>query len=68
MANLTALMMARDQMLRSQEERMKGVIYVSEQTHLSVAKGLRVLGFVESQIRKVPVDSKFRLNVQSLEE
>jgi L-2,4-diaminobutyrate decarboxylase len=68
MANLTALMMARDQMLGSQEERMKGVIYVSEQTHLSVAKGLRVLGFVDSQIRKVPVDSKFRLDVESLGE
>jgi glutamate/tyrosine decarboxylase-like PLP-dependent enzyme len=46
---------------------MSGVIYISGQTHLSVAKGLRVLGFVERQIRKVLVDSKFRLNVESLE-
>ena len=66
MANLTALMMARDQMLGSQEERMRGCIYVSEQTHLSIAKGLRVLGFMDRQIRKVPVDSKFELDMNSL--
>ena len=67
MANLTALMMARDQMLGSQEERMKGVVYVSVQTHLSVAKGLRVLGFVDPQIRKVAVDEKFRMDIESLQ-
>lgn len=66
MANLTALMMARDQMLGSQEERMRGCIYVSEQTHLSIAKGLRVLGFMDRQIRKVPVNSMFQLDINSL--
>jgi glutamate/tyrosine decarboxylase-like PLP-dependent enzyme len=66
MANLMALMMARDQMLGSQEERMRGCVYVSEQTHLSIAKGLRVLGFVDSQVRKVPTDSEFRLDINSL--
>ena len=68
MANLTALMVARDQMLKSQEERMRGVIYVSDQTHLSVAKGLRVLGFIDSQIRKVSSDSSFRMDVRGLKE
>ena len=68
MANLTALMMARDQMLESQEERMRGVVYVSDQTHLSVARGLRVLGFMDSQIRKVPTDSMHRLDVDFLRE
>ena len=66
MANLTALMVARDQKLPSQQDRLKGVIYVSAQTHLSVAKGLRVLGFIDSQIRKIPSDSSFRMEIDSL--
>ncbi|KAF2182832.1 PLP-dependent transferase [Zopfia rhizophila CBS 207.26] len=66
MANLTGMTMARDRMLGSQEARLKGCIYVSEQTHFSVTKGLKVLGFVDSQIRKVPVNSKFRFDVESL--
>lgn len=66
MANLTALMVARDQKLPSQQDRLKGVIYVSAQTHLSVAKGLRVLGFIDSQIRKIPSDSSFQMEMNSL--
>ena len=51
MANLTGLMLARDQKLKF-EERVRGVVYVSDQTHASVAKGLRILGFRNEQIRK----------------
>jgi glutamate/tyrosine decarboxylase-like PLP-dependent enzyme len=68
MANLTALMVARDQMLTTQEERMRGVVYMSAQTHLSIAKALRVLGFMDSQIRKVGVDAKFRMDIESLKQ
>jgi L-2,4-diaminobutyrate decarboxylase len=67
MANLTALMMARDQMLGTQQERMRGVIYTSAQTHLSIAKALRVLGFIDTQIRKMPVDAKFRMDTAHLQ-
>ena len=45
MANLTGLMLARDRMLPP-GDRHRGVAYVSTQTHSSVAKGLRVLGFL----------------------
>jgi L-2,4-diaminobutyrate decarboxylase len=48
MANLTALILARDQKLNF-EERIMTVVYVSDQTHASVAKGLRILGFVMSR-------------------
>ncbi|KAL6246518.1 hypothetical protein RBB50_006755 [Rhinocladiella similis] len=66
MANLTALTAARDQTLRF-EDRPLAVIYLSQQTHSSVAKGLKVLGFHENQIRRVACDSHFRLDVSKLQ-
>jgi glutamate/tyrosine decarboxylase-like PLP-dependent enzyme len=65
MANLTALVAARDARL-SPEERTLGVCYVSDQTHSSVAKGLRIIGFLDRQIRKLPVDANFRLDANAL--
>lgn len=65
MANLTGLMLARDQKLKF-EERVRGVAYVSDQTHASVAKGLRILGFRNEQIRKVQSDGRFRMDVAAL--
>jgi L-2,4-diaminobutyrate decarboxylase len=67
MANLTGLMLARDQKLKF-EERVRGVAYVSDQTHASVAKGLRILGFRTEQIRKVQSDEHFRMDVAALVE
>lgn len=64
-ANLTGLMLARDQKLKF-EERARGVAYVSDQTHASVAKGLRILGFRNEQIRKVQSDERFRMDVAAL--
>jgi L-2,4-diaminobutyrate decarboxylase len=65
MANLTGLILARDQKLKF-EERARGVAYVSDQTHGSVAKGLRILGFRNEQIRKVKSDEDFRMDVAAL--
>ena len=67
MANLTALTVARDQML-GDEERTRGVAYISEQTHFSAARGLRIIGLLDRQIRKIPVDSQFRMDVRELRE
>jgi len=67
MANLVGLMTARDQMLgQGWEERAKGVVYVSDQTHSSIAKGLRILGFENMQIRKIKSDAKFRMDVDAV--
>lgn len=66
MANLTAMMVARDQKL-TLEERSKGIVYTSDQTHSSVAKGLRILGFHDNQIRKIKCDKKYRLKIEFLE-
>ena len=65
MANLTALTAARDAKL-SWEERWNGTIYLTDQTHASVVKGLYIIGFREEQIRRIPVDQEFRMDVGAL--
>lgn len=66
-ANLTALTAARDAKL-TWEERGRGVVYVSEQTHASVSKGLHIIGFSGDQTRVVPTDGAFRMEISSLAE
>jgi glutamate/tyrosine decarboxylase-like PLP-dependent enzyme len=64
MANLTALAVARRARL---DDQMNGaVIYCSDQTHSSVERALRVLGFAAGQVRKIPSDERFRLPVDAL--
>src|SRR5262249_43317386 len=64
MANLTALAAARGAMLGDRSD--DAVIYFSDQTHNSIEKALRVLGFARGQIRALPSDEDFRLPVESL--
>lgn len=66
LSNLTALAAARNARLSEQEYAI-GTAYVSDQTHSSVAKGLRILGFRGDQIRKIPSDKNFRMDVSALE-
>ncbi len=63
-ANLTALHAARCAKLG---ERIQGAtIYFSDQTHYSVERALRVVGFSREQFRKIPSDDRFRLPLESL--
>ena len=64
MANLTALAAARRARLDNRSD--DAVIYFSDQTHNSIEKALRVLGFAREQIRALPSDEDFRLPVESL--
>lgn len=66
-ANLTALTAARDAKL-SEKERSLAVVYVSDQTHASVAKGLHIIGFAKDQIRVIPSDAAFSMDMQLLRE
>ncbi|KAI9896381.1 hypothetical protein N3K66_008553 [Trichothecium roseum] len=60
MANMMALVMARDRHVApGQQDR--AVAYMSDQTHYSVAKALRILGFRKDQIRWLPSDEEFRM-------
>ncbi|HET9418348.1 MAG TPA: aminotransferase class I/II-fold pyridoxal phosphate-dependent enzyme [Chthoniobacterales bacterium] len=64
MANLTALVAARHALLQDRVER--AIVYFSDQTHASVERALRVIGFSPEQMRKLPSDDKFRLSVAGL--
>jgi glutamate/tyrosine decarboxylase-like PLP-dependent enzyme len=64
MANLTALVAARHTRL---DDRTQGaVIYYSDQTHSSIDRALRVVGFLPEQIRRIPSDDAFRLPMDAL--
>jgi aromatic-L-amino-acid decarboxylase len=65
-ANLTALAVARHTML---EDTLTGaVVYLSDQTHASVDRALRLLGFSEGQIKRIPTQADFRMDATKLEE
>lgn len=65
MANLTAIAAARHFHLG--EDFSKGTIYYSAQTHSSMAKGLRVLGFRPAQLRQIPPNDRFQIDLPSLQ-
>lgn len=64
MANLTAIVAARENKLP--EDHSKGVIYYSEQTHSSLFKALRIIGFKPKNMRKIPSDADFRIDTKLL--
>lgn len=65
-ANLTALHAARRARLGDAIE--GAMVYFSDQTHYSVERALRVIGFAREQFRKIPSDDRFRLPLESLRE
>jgi glutamate/tyrosine decarboxylase-like PLP-dependent enzyme len=65
MANLSAIATAREAILGGPNER--AVIYCSDQTHSSLAKGVRILGFRRDQRRAVATDDRLRLSPPALE-
>ncbi len=66
MANLSAIAVAREARLGGPDDR--AVVYCSDQTHSSMAKGLRILGFRADQRRIVPTDDAYRLSMPALNE
>ena len=63
-ANLSALAVARQVKLGGD---MRGAVsYCSDQIHFASSRGLRVLGFAPSQLRKIPSDEDFRLSLPQL--
>lgn len=65
MANLTALIVARDDKL-TPEEFIKGRVYVSDQTHSSVAKAVHLMGLPKKNVRIVPSTDKFEMKTDEL--
>lgn len=67
MANITALTAARDCKL-TDETMHRGVAYISDQTHSSVAKGLRIIGIPQTRIRVIPTNQRFQMKIKDLKE
>lgn len=65
MANLSAIVVARETRLGGHDP--QSVVYYSDQTHSSMSKGLRVLGFGKTQRRMVASDASLRLDIGALE-
>lgn len=66
MSNLIALVTARRE--RLPEDFLKGTLYVSDQTHHSLAKSALLAGFPAANVRSVPSDERFRIRLDILEE
>ncbi len=59
MANITGLMAVRS-------VRGNGVVYLSDQTHSSIGRGLRAAGFAEDELRVLATDDEFRLPLDTV--
>ena len=66
LANLIAIVTARDGRNIKSADVPRSVIYLTRQTHHSVDKAIRVAGLGECVFRYIPVDAKFRMTVSEL--
>ncbi len=66
-ANLIAVVTARDAHGLKGADVASAVVYVSEQTHHCVDKALRVAGLGECVRRRVPLDDRYRMRPDALE-
>ena len=64
-ANLTALACARERLAGAMRDDL--VVYISAQSHSSVARAARALGFRPERVRVVPVDRAYHLRLDVLE-
>lgn len=67
-ATLIAVTTARDKMQIQPEDIRKSVIYLTEQVHHSADKAVRIAGLEYAVIRRIPVDSHFRMDAELLDE
>lgn len=67
-ANLIGLTTARDAAGLNARDYHKAAIYLTRQTHHCVQKSLRLAGLREASIRYIPVDDRFRMKTEALEE
>lgn len=66
MANLTALAAMRE--AKMPHPRSEYVLYCSDQTHSSVERCCKLLGFEQKQLRKVPSNAQFQIEVDALKQ
>lgn len=71
-ANLTSLLVAReaianDTMINGIEAGTKLLLYVSEQVHTTIERAVGILGIGTRNIRKIPTDKEFKIDIVALE-
>jgi glutamate/tyrosine decarboxylase-like PLP-dependent enzyme len=67
-ANLTAIVTARDAHSLRAIHYPSAVVYLTSQAHHSIEKALRIAGMGEAPIRQVPMDSVYRMRPDALEQ
>ena len=71
-ANLMALAMARETRMPANETGVRsapqGVVYASEEVHMSIPKSIALLGIGRNNLRLIPTDEGFRLIPSELEQ
>ena len=65
LANLSAMVTARDALLKP-EEFSRAVVYGSDQTHSSLLRAMRILGWQKKQFRKLESDAAFRVRPEEV--
>lgn len=68
LANLIAIVTAREAAGVRAADVARSVVYATEQAHHSLAKGLRIAGLGECVQRSVPIDARFRMRAPALAE
>ncbi len=63
-ANLTALIVAREKIPYADRPRI--VLYASEHRHWSIDRAAKIIGLTPEQIRPLPCDADFRLEIDAL--
>ena len=67
-ANLMAIVTARDAHDLKSKDYSKSVVYLSKQTHHSIEKALRIAGMKECVKQYIPLSENFRMRADALEE
>lgn len=65
-ANLTAIVAARDAAGIRAENISKQVIYLSKQAHHCINKAINIAGLRECQVRHIALDDRFRMDMEAL--
>ena len=67
-ANLMGLAMAREKIAPANESGTQGgVVYASEEVHMSIAKSVALLGMGRNNLRLIPTDDSFRMRPGELD-
>ncbi len=67
-ANLSAIVVARDEYDISGAKVENAVVYITEHVHHCIQKALKIAGLAKCECRVVPVDKGFRMKPDSLDE